>query len=51
MCLSAGSNHGLLISDDLDNDAFLDFAESHDLRPLVVDKPNDKKRVGLLVHP
>jgi len=45
------SSRGLMISDDLDNDAFLDFAESEGLQPIIVIKPTDKKRVGILMHP
>lgn len=45
------SSGGLLISDDLDNDAFLDFAESEGVLPIIVIKPTDMKRVGVLVHP
>lgn len=45
------SSCGLLISDDLDNDAFLDFADSEGVHPIVVIKPTDMKRVGMLVHP
>jgi predicted O-methyltransferase YrrM len=45
------SSGGLMISDDLDNDAFIDFAESEGIHPIVVIKPTDMQRVGLLVHP
>jgi hypothetical protein len=45
------SSHGLLISDDLDNDAFLDFAEIEGLKPIIVIKPSDGQRVGILRHP
>jgi|WetSurMetagenome_2_1015567.scaffolds.fasta_scaffold93184_2 predicted O-methyltransferase YrrM len=45
------SSHGVMISDDLDNDAFLDFAESEGLQPIIVIKPTDKQRVGILIHP
>lgn len=45
------SSKGLLVSDDLDNDAFFDFAESVYLDPVILIKPIDGKRVGILRHP
>jgi predicted O-methyltransferase YrrM len=45
------SSRGVLVSDDLDNDAFLDFAESIGLQPVIIVKPTDRQRVGILVHP
>lgn len=44
------SAHGILVSDDLNNDAFLEFAESHGVAPLVVIKPDDRANVGIMVR-
>lgn len=42
---------GVLLSDDLCNDAFIEFAEAQKARPIVVVLPSDGRRLGLLVKP
>lgn len=42
------STGGVLVSDDLNNDAFLDFADSQSVTPIVTIKPHGSARVGIL---
>ena len=42
---------GVLMSDDMDNDAFLEFSEETDQTLLVVARPRDQQRVGFVRRP